>query len=112
MRYYLDTEFNGFGGELMSLALVPSDPALESFYVAVEWVGPTDPWVETHVVPYLGSAIVSRELPQAGAEEVRAGLEAAARKERSQRPSSAPPLQPSPSTGPLSRLYVRNPPQA
>ncbi len=29
-----------------------------------------------------------------------------------QRPSSAPPLQPSPSTGPLSRLYVRNPPQA
>lgn len=27
MRYYLDTEFNGFGGELMSLALVPSHPA-------------------------------------------------------------------------------------
>jgi len=23
MRYFLDTEFNGFGGQLISLALVP-----------------------------------------------------------------------------------------
>ncbi|WNZ64193.1 hypothetical protein QEG98_11260 [Myxococcus sp. MxC21-1] len=61
MRYYLDAEYTRFGGELMSLALVPADPALESFYVAVEWVGPTDPWVETHVVPYLGSEFASRE---------------------------------------------------
>ncbi|GEL74640.1 hypothetical protein [Myxococcus virescens] len=62
MRYYLDAEYTCFGGELMSLALVPADPALESFYVAVEWAGPTDPWVETHVVPHLGSDFVSREL--------------------------------------------------
>ncbi|WP_426754744.1 hypothetical protein [Myxococcus sp. Y35] len=62
MRYYLDAEFNGFGGELMSLALVPADPAQESFYVAVEWVGPTDPWVEQHVVPHLGSEVMPREL--------------------------------------------------
>ncbi|QQR47723.1 hypothetical protein JKA73_17455 [Myxococcus xanthus] len=62
MRYYLDAEYTRFGGELMSLALVPADPALDSFYVAVEWGGQTDPWVETHVVPHLGSEVVSREL--------------------------------------------------
>lgn len=54
MRYYLDTEFNGFEGELMSLALVPADPSLEWFYVTVDWAEKTDPWVERHVVPHLG----------------------------------------------------------
>jgi hypothetical protein len=53
MRYYLDTEFNGFGGELMSLALVPEDRAQPSFYVVLEMPGRVDPWVQKHVVPYL-----------------------------------------------------------
>lgn len=54
MRYYLDTEFNGFGGALISLAIAPADPSLPSFYRVVEHVGPIDPWVAQHVVPFLG----------------------------------------------------------
>lgn len=61
MRYYLDTEFNSFLGELISLALVPADPSLPSFYVVVPWAKPTDPWVAQHVVPHLGAAPVARE---------------------------------------------------
>ncbi|RKH09006.1 hypothetical protein D7X74_30455 [Corallococcus sp. CA047B] len=60
MRYYLDTEFNGFGGELMSLALVPEDPTLPCFYRVVEWRAPLDAWVKQHVVPFLGEAPVPR----------------------------------------------------
>lgn len=54
MRYFLDTEFNGFAGELMSLALVPEYGDRE-FYVVLPPSGPLDPWVERHVVPYLHS---------------------------------------------------------
>jgi hypothetical protein len=56
MRFYLDTEFNGFGGELMSLALVPADKALPEFYAVVPWRKHTDSWVEKHVVPHLKQA--------------------------------------------------------
>lgn len=52
MRYFLDTEYNGFGGALLSLALVPEDGS-EEFYVALECDGPLDPWVERNVIPYL-----------------------------------------------------------
>ncbi len=52
MRYFLDTEFNGFGGALLSLALVPADGS-EEFYVTIAHDGPLDPWVERHVVPFL-----------------------------------------------------------
>ena len=34
MRYFLDTEFNGFGGCLISLALVPEDGD-QDYYVVV-----------------------------------------------------------------------------
>ncbi len=54
MRYFLDTEFNGFGGELLSLALVPEDGDQE-YYVVIPHDGPWHPWVEKHVVPYLDS---------------------------------------------------------
>ena len=54
MRYFLDTEYNGFGGALLSLALVPEDGG-EEFYVTLEFDGSTDPWVERHVLPYLDS---------------------------------------------------------
>jgi hypothetical protein len=62
VRYYLDTEFNGFGGELMSLALVPESPERSSFYVVVPWSRPLDPWVLKHVVPFLNEAPVSRDV--------------------------------------------------
>ena len=52
MRYFLDTEYNGFGGALLSLALVPDDGG-EEFYVTIAHDGPLDPWVERHVVPFL-----------------------------------------------------------
>ena len=54
MRYFLDTEFNGFGGELISLALVPEDGD-QDYYVVIPHDGPWHPWVEKHVVPYLDS---------------------------------------------------------
>lgn len=52
MRYFLDTEYNGFGGALLSLALVPEDGG-EEFYVTLECDAPLDPWVERHVIPFL-----------------------------------------------------------
>jgi hypothetical protein len=53
MRLYLDTEFNGFGGELISMALVPADQSRSVFYTVVPWKQPTVPWVAEHVVPRL-----------------------------------------------------------
>lgn len=58
MRYFLDTEFNGFGGELISLALVPEDDVRLPFYVVVPWTRPVDPWVLKHVVPFLDATPV------------------------------------------------------
>ena len=54
MRYFLDTEFNGFGGALISLALVPEHGDQE-FYVTLTLPDALHPWVERHVIPYLGS---------------------------------------------------------
>ena len=50
----MDTEFNGFCGELISLALVPEFGDRE-FYVVLPLPQPLDPWVARHVVPYLHS---------------------------------------------------------
>ena len=71
MRYFLDTEYNGFGGALLSLALVPEDGS-EEFYVTLQHEGPIDPWVERHVLPYLDmvpEALLSHRLPRQGAAE-------------------------------------------
>jgi hypothetical protein len=54
MRYFLDTEFNGFGGALISLALVPEHGDQE-FYAVLTLPEPLHPWVERNVLPYLGS---------------------------------------------------------
>ena len=52
MRYFLDTEFNGFGGALLSLALVGEDSRDELYFIVK---APTDlhPWVERNVMPFL-----------------------------------------------------------
>ncbi len=71
MRYFLDTEFNAFGGALLSVALVPADGG-EEFYVTIAHEGPLDPWVERHVVPFLDmvpDALQSRRLPRRAAAE-------------------------------------------
>jgi len=52
MRYFLDTEFNGFGGALISLALVPEENGRAAFYAATTCDDPTD-WVRAHVLPFL-----------------------------------------------------------
>jgi len=51
MRYFLDTEYNGWGGALLSLALVPEDG--EELYLTLDWDGPLEEWVERNVIPYL-----------------------------------------------------------
>lgn len=50
MRYYLDTEFDGHGGTLISLALVREDG--ESIYLVYQDTA-TDPWVQENVIPIL-----------------------------------------------------------
>jgi hypothetical protein len=52
MRYFLDTEFNGFGGSLISLALVP-EHGDEEFYTSLPLPDLIHPWVEQHVIPFL-----------------------------------------------------------
>ncbi|MGE4430305.1 MAG: hypothetical protein AB7E05_06125 [Sphingobium sp.] len=70
MRYFLDTEFNGFGGELISLALVPEFDDQE-FYTSLPLPEKILPWVETNVIPYL------RHVPQ-GVDNHMSRFEAAA----------------------------------
>jgi hypothetical protein len=53
MRYFLDTEFNGFNGKLISMALVPEDGSKPEFYKELEIKEQLDPWVRDNVVPHL-----------------------------------------------------------
>jgi hypothetical protein len=59
MRYFMDTEYNGFGGQLISLALVPEDEKAVPFYEALACTNPNS-WVIDHVVPVLQKQPVSR----------------------------------------------------
>jgi hypothetical protein len=51
MRYFLDTEYNGWSGALLSLALVPEEG--DELYLTLDWEGTLEDWVERNVVPYL-----------------------------------------------------------
>ena len=62
LRYFLDTEYNGWGGALLSLALVADSG--EELYVVLEHHGPLEPWVERHVVPYFNSVPDSLRTPR------------------------------------------------
>ncbi len=55
---YLDTEFNEWGGALISMALVPANHPSPVFYVAIGCNNPT-PWVAEHVMPKIGSSLIS-----------------------------------------------------
>ncbi|MDE1179481.1 hypothetical protein [Paraburkholderia sp.] len=55
MRIWIDTEFNEFRGELISMALVAESG--EEFYEVVGCKNP-GPWVKAHVLPILGKAPV------------------------------------------------------
>lgn len=50
-KVFLDTEFNGFGGNLLSMALVPEDNSKE-FYREINFAGQLDPWVKANVAPH------------------------------------------------------------
>jgi len=52
MRLFLDTEFNGFGGRLLSLALFPEDSSKE-LYFEFEPTEDIDSWVKDHVMPLM-----------------------------------------------------------
>ncbi|PIW55550.1 MAG: hypothetical protein COW16_05550 [Sphingomonadales bacterium CG12_big_fil_rev_8_21_14_0_65_65_10] len=58
MRYYIDTEFNGTGGQLLSIALVREDGAY--FYEVLHAHELVVPWVKEHVVPHFGQEPVAR----------------------------------------------------
>jgi hypothetical protein len=51
MRYYIDTEFNSFGGELMSLGMHAEDG--RSMYLLYPKLPDYADWVKRHVVPHL-----------------------------------------------------------
>jgi hypothetical protein len=59
MRYFIDAEFNGFGGELISLAAVPEEDAAAPFYEAVECPEPSG-WVREHVLPVIQTKPLTR----------------------------------------------------
>ncbi len=64
MRYFLDCEFNGFGGELMTMALVREDGL--SLYLDYGLPDDLNEWVRDNVVPHIASAPVRRrEVDQA-----------------------------------------------
>ena len=53
MRLWLDTEFNEFRGELISMALVADDG--REWYEALDCLNP-GLWVQTHVLPVIGKS--------------------------------------------------------
>jgi hypothetical protein len=63
VRYFLDTEFNGFGGALLSLALVPEDGGEELYVTLATDEAPHD-WVARHVIPYLDTVPLSLHSPR------------------------------------------------
>lgn len=56
MKLFLDCEFNGFGGDLISLALV--DENNQHFYEVLECADPIT-WVKDHVMPRLNQKPIS-----------------------------------------------------
>ena len=56
MKLFLDCEFNGFGGELISMALV--DENERYFYEVLSCDSPI-PWVAEHVIPILNQPALS-----------------------------------------------------
>lgn len=73
LRYFLDTEYNGIGGALLSLALVPDDG--EELYLTLKTDEPILDWVARHVVPYLDHVPEQLAWPRLGRAEAADALE-------------------------------------
>lgn len=70
MKLYLDCEFNGHGGELISMALIGREPRMRGepwrecqWYEARGFIEgtPVDSWVAEHVLPKVGTRPLLRE---------------------------------------------------
>lgn len=59
MKLFLDTEFNGFQGKLISMALVPEKPSDMEFYAEIQITDQLEPWVRDNVVPHLFQSPIS-----------------------------------------------------
>lgn len=57
MKLYIDGEWNSFGGELISMALVDEEGF--NFYEVLGYDNP-DPWVAEHVIPILDKEPISK----------------------------------------------------
>ena len=64
MRLFIDGEWNGFGGELLSLALVPEIEKEPVFYMEFPVPDKVDPWVAANVLPHLSRRKETREQAQ------------------------------------------------
>jgi hypothetical protein len=60
MRLFIDCEFNGYKGQLLSLALVSED-AVHEFYETLPIYEKIDPWVKEHVIPHLKKPPITQE---------------------------------------------------
>lgn len=56
--YFIDTEFNGFNGELITLALVPEDESKDHLYIRVPFKKSVNPWVKENVMPIIGEDVI------------------------------------------------------
>lgn len=74
MRYFLDTEFNGFNGALLSLALVPEDG--DEFYVTLQCSDAILSWVEQNVIPFLDHVPIGLVSPRLERREAAKALSA------------------------------------
>lgn len=68
MRYFLDTEFDGFGGPLISVGLA-AEYGDEDYYVVLPLEREPNEWVARNVIPYLRSvpAALHNELDRVAA---------------------------------------------
>jgi hypothetical protein len=73
VRYFLDTEYNGIGGALLSLALVPDDG--DELYLTLQTLDPLLEWVERHVLPYLDSVPQQLSCPRLSRDDAAHALE-------------------------------------
>jgi hypothetical protein len=73
VRYFLDTEFNGNCGALLSLALVPDDG--EELYITLATDEPIVEWVQRHVVPYLDTVPEQLTCPRLSRSDAAGALE-------------------------------------
>ena len=73
LRYFLDTEYNGIGGALLSLALVPDEG--DELYLTFKTDEPIVEWVEQHVMPYLDTVPHQLVCPRLSRPEAAQALE-------------------------------------